>query len=289
MENNSTFKERIEKHYASLSKKQQKVADFVLNHPTYVGTHSAAEVGERAGTSETTVIRFCYAIGLSGYAQLQKEITIYVFNQSSASPLGKYFSTKQELFRDDELIAKALHKDVTRIDRIIQQIDKKQFNDATHLLHKAKKVFITGSGASRFAAEWLQFTMHIFRPNVTIVQTSTPELIRTLHEIDDQCVLLVISLHRYFNEPLQIAEAFQQRGTPVIAVTDSKIAPVHAYADQVFVLEQTETSAIDIMPALVSFLNLLVTGMMTYDPEYYNEQRINYDDFNHSFIGKRWR
>ena len=82
-----TIKERIEQHFNALSKSQQKVADFVLKNPTYVGVHSAAEVGEQAGTSETTVIRFCYTIGLNGYVQLQRDVTMYLFDHQKKSCL----------------------------------------------------------------------------------------------------------------------------------------------------------------------------------------------------------
>ncbi len=288
MEDIQTIKNTIEKHFNMLSKKQQKVASFVLNNPTFVGTHSAAEVGEKAGTSETTVIRFCYELGLTGFAQLQKEITLFVFNQTTASTLGNYFSSKKELFNDQQLIEKAIGKDITKINRISEQVDKQQFFKTAKQLHEAKHIYIIGAGASQFAAEWLHFTMNILRPNVSLIQTETPELIRTMQEMNHESMVIVISLHRYFKEPLQIAEALHNKGISILGITDSKLAPIHAYCSQAFVLEQTERSTIDLMPALISFLNLFVTGMMTFDPEYYNKQRVNFDDFNDSFIAEKW-
>lgn len=289
MEGTRTIKELIEKQYDTLSKTQQKVANFVLNHPSFVGTHSAAEVGKKAGTSETTVIRFCYTIGLQGYAQLQKEITLFLFEETSdVSTLGNYLSSKQELLHDQQLVQKALGKDIAKIDRISKQIDRQVFLEVTEKLHQAKAIYLSGAGASKFAAEWLHFTLNILRPNVSFIQTETPQLIRTLQEVDSGSVVIVISLHRYFNEPLQIAEELYSRGIPVLAITDSKLAPVLKHCTYSFILEQTEKSTIDLMPALISFLNVLVTGMMTFDPEYYNKQRINYDDFNNSFIANKW-
>lgn len=284
-----TIKETIEKQFDTLSNRQQKVADFVLNHPTFVGTHSATEVGKKAGTSETTVIRFCYAIGLQGYAQLQKEITLFLFNEtSSLSTLGNYISSKKEFLNDQQLVEKAMGKDITKIDRISKQVDKKLFNKVTAQLHKAKNIYIIGAGASKFAAEWLHFTLNILRPNVSLIQTETPELVRTLQAIDQDSIVIVISLHRYFKEPLQVAEALYTREIPVLGITDSKLAPILKHCSYAFLLEQTEKSTIDLMPTLLSFLNVLVTGMMTFDPAYYNEQRINYDDFNNSFIAEKW-
>lgn len=288
MKGTQTIKDKIEMRFHELSKAQQKVANFVLRNPTFIGVHSAAEVGMEAGTSETTVIRFCYALGLEGYAQLQKEITLFVFNHTTTSTLGTYVSSKKELFNDQCLIEKAMGEDSSKIVRIAKQIDKQRFNEATRKLHEAKNIYIIGAGASQLGAQWLHFTMNILRPNVKLVGTETAELIRTLQEIDEHSVVIVISLHRYFKEPIHIAEELHKRGITVLAVTDSRLAPIHKHCSYAFILEQPQLSTIDLMPVLISFLNSFVTGMMTNDPDYYNTQRVKYDDFQNSFIADRW-
>ena len=283
-----TIKETIEQHFNALSKSQQKVAAFVLNNPTYIGVHSAAEVGEQAGTSETTVIRFCYAIGLNGYAQLQKELTMYLFEHHANSTLGNYVSSKEELFKEQQLCEKVMSQTSARIVRIAKQIDPNQFRDITKRMHEAKTIYIVGEGASEFAAAWLQFTLNTLRPNVKLVATETSSVIRTMQEIDHTALLVVISLHRYYKEPIQLAQEIRNRGAYTVAITDSNVAPVHAHVDEAFVLQQAELSTIDVMPALISFLNTLVVGMMSHDAAYYNEQRVKYDDFQKSFLANRW-
>lgn len=283
-----TIKERIEQQYNSLSKSQQKVANFVLNNPTYVGVHSAVEVGKLAFTSETTVIRFCYAIGLSGYAQLQKELTMYLFEHNTNSTLGNYVSSKEEIFKEKQLCEKVMGQTSTQIIRIAKQIDPDQFHETTKKLHEAKNIYLVGEGASSLAAQWFQFTLNMLRPNVRLVQTETGMLIRTLQEVDETSIAIVISLHRYYKEPIQITEEFVKRGVYTVAITDSNVAPIHAFANEAFVLQQSELSTIDMMPALISFLNTLVVGMMSHDVAYYNQQRVKYDDFQNSFIENRW-
>ena len=57
-----------------MSRGQRKVAQFVIDNPTLVTTHIASEVGQLIGVSESTVIRFCYAMELGGFSELQEEI-----------------------------------------------------------------------------------------------------------------------------------------------------------------------------------------------------------------------
>lgn len=272
-----------------MSKSQQRVANVVLSNPAYISTHSAAEVGGLATTSETTVIRFCYGIGLSGFAQLQKEVTKFLVEDSTNSTLGNYVSSKEALFNEGALCEKVMSQTSAKIVRIAQRINEKLFKDTTRALHDARKIYIVGAGASHFAAQWLQCTLNMLRPNVVLIEMETSALIRTLQEIDETSLVIVISLHRYFNEPLQLAQEMTARGVKVIGITDSNVAPLHQVTDSCFVLEQTELSTIDLMPALVTFMNTLVVGMIAHDADYYNEQRVKFDDFQNSFIANRWR
>lgn len=280
--------ERIEQSFSTLSKGQQKVARFVIENPTYVGVHPASEVGKRAGTSETTVIRFCYAIGLNGYAQLQKEMTIYVFEQNTNSTLGNYVSSKQRLFREEQLVPKVMGQISNQIINVTKQIEAEQFSDVTKKMHAAKSIYLVGTGASSFAVEWLQFMLNILRPNVQLVNDEASALIRTMQQMNEQAVVIVVSLHRYAKEPIALAKTFKECGAHIIAITDTNIAPIQLHAHDTFVLQQAELSTIDLMPTLVAFMNTLVAGMISHDPMYYNEQQEKFDQFQNSFLADRW-
>ncbi|WP_107943195.1 MurR/RpiR family transcriptional regulator [Metasolibacillus sp. FSL H7-0170] len=282
-----SIKKRIEQHFNALSKSQQKVANFVLNNPTFISMHSAAEVGKKAGASETTVIRFCYSLGLDGYVQLQKEWTKYLLEHKTNSTLGNYVTSKEALV-NEQLCEKVMGQISKQIANVANEIDPQQFHEATKKIHEANTIYLIGAGASAFAAQWLQFTLNMLRPNVKLVQTDTSTLIRTLQEVDETAIAIVISLHRYYKEPLQIAEQFQKRGAYIVAITDTNVAPIHQYVHDAFVLQQVELSTIDLMPVLMAFLNTLVAGMMSHDIPYYNQQRVNYDDFQNSFLANRW-
>src|SRR5919108_4131619 len=54
-----------------LARAEQRVANIVLADPASIARRSITEVAEAAGTSETTVTRFCKAIGVGGYPELR--------------------------------------------------------------------------------------------------------------------------------------------------------------------------------------------------------------------------
>ncbi|MFJ7731335.1 MurR/RpiR family transcriptional regulator [Lysinibacillus sp. NPDC097231] len=285
---NQTIQQVIQDKYQELSKSQQKVAIFILKNLQTVGVHSASYVGEKAGVSETTVIRFCYAIGLSGYAQLQREITVHLFNEGNTSSLQNYLQSKQALFENPRFYEKTMEKDASSILNVAKNINEEDFNRASILLHTKKKIYIAGNGSSHLAAQWLHFTLNLLRPNVTLLNFETSEVIRSIQEIDEESVVIVLSFHRYFKEPIQFAAEIQEKNCEIIGITDSRIAPITQYATITFVNEQQEMSTIDAMPALISFLNTLIAGMTAHNHNYYENRRVKYDDFQNSFLANRW-
>ncbi|MGY3186917.1 DNA-binding MurR/RpiR family transcriptional regulator [Lysinibacillus sp. TE18511] len=101
-------------------------------------------------------------------------------------------------------------------------------------------------------------------------------------------MVIILSFHRYSNEPIQFAAEIQEKNCEIIGITDCEIAPITRYATITFVNEQQEMSTIDAMPALISLLNTLIAGMMAQNHDYYENQRVKYDNFQNSFLANRW-
>ena len=63
--------ERVRATRLSLRKSEAKVADLVLADPARILESSLAELAALAGVSQPTVMRFCVAIGFSGYQEFK--------------------------------------------------------------------------------------------------------------------------------------------------------------------------------------------------------------------------
>ena len=68
------LKGMIQREMLRLPRGQRKVADYVMRRPHEVAVCSGQELGDRTGTSESTVIRFSYNMGFSGYPAMQQAI-----------------------------------------------------------------------------------------------------------------------------------------------------------------------------------------------------------------------
>lgn len=102
------IQELIREHYTSMSKSQKKLANYVLDHPKDIALCSAAELGSKIGISESTVIRFTYTLGFSGYMELQKLIREHFFSHESS--ITTYQQSKLLLQQDSTFYKQVMQK-----------------------------------------------------------------------------------------------------------------------------------------------------------------------------------
>ncbi|MFY7869132.1 MAG: MurR/RpiR family transcriptional regulator, partial [Exiguobacterium sp.] len=62
---------RIRGAYSTLSKKEQRIADYILKQPEQIIHHTINQVADDLDVAESTVFRFCQRVGFKGYQALK--------------------------------------------------------------------------------------------------------------------------------------------------------------------------------------------------------------------------
>ena len=78
----------IQKRLPGLSKGQQRIANFITSSYEQAAFMTAAKLGETVGVSESTVVRFAYALGLDGYPALQDRMQEMVLGTRCSRPFS---------------------------------------------------------------------------------------------------------------------------------------------------------------------------------------------------------
>lgn len=276
------LKELVHEHFHNLSKSQKKVATYVLDHPRNVAVSSAQEIGAMIGVSETTVIRFCYSLGLSGYSELQKTTREQLLFQESS--LHTYQQSKLELEQAPNFYEQVMEQDCRTIQETIKQINETDYETAIDQLSKAQTVYILGLRSSHAAASWLSYSLGLVRHDVRLIRTEAEDVIRTLSTMNDQSVLVAISFHRYLKETIRIAELARDQQAYVIAITDSLLAPIQAHSDVLFPIYSPNKSTLDATTSLFSFMNALVAGVSVKEKEHFEKRQQTYQSLNSDFL-----
>lgn len=276
------IKQLILEQIEYLSKSQNKVAQYVLEYPGNVAIHSAQEVGAAIGVSETTVIRFCHSLGLTGYAALQKEMRTQLYVKESS--LKTYQSSKLAYEKEDELYKKVMGQDRKIIEETMNRIDATHYGEAVQQIANAKKIYVLGVRSSFAAANWLSYTLNLVRENVHCMRPQSEDIIQTLNDMDEESVLIVISFHRYMKETVQMAKLATKKNCFVIGLSDSRLAPIYPYCNLLFPIYAPEKSTIDATTSLFSLMNAFIAGVSIQQPEKFEKRQQLYEQIESDFL-----
>jgi RpiR family carbohydrate utilization transcriptional regulator len=138
---------KIELLKPELRKSEQKVAELVLSRPNVITSMSMADMAHKAGVSQPTVLRFCRAVGCTGFQDLKIRL------------IGDLARTIPFVHRDvrvedsaKDLSDKLFDRTISTLMRIKNQIDPDALDRAMTILAEANRIEFFGSGASGIVA-----------------------------------------------------------------------------------------------------------------------------------------
>ena len=264
-----------------MSKSQKKVANYVLDHPNDIALYSAAEFGSKIGISESTVIRFSNSLGFSGYTELQKLVREQFFKESS---LTSYQQAKMDIPKDMSFHKQVMEQDRESILATMNQIDELAYQAAVQRISNAKSVYVLGLRSSYSAANWLSFSLGLVKEDVHFIQPDTEDVIRTIMKMDEHSVVIIISFHRYLKETIEIAGLIRNQKSYIIGISDSILAPIHAYSDVLFPIYAANKSTLDAVSPLFSFMNAIVAGLIVEQKEDFKKRQALYETIPSHFL-----
>ena len=134
---------QIENSLPDLRKSEKLVGEFVLQDPKSVITMKTAEASKAIGISEPTLIRFCKALGFSGYQEFK-------INLSQQLAADDYF-VMYEIEEDDsihELCEQVFDTTISEILNVRSQINQNILEESIETLANANRVEFYAFGGS---------------------------------------------------------------------------------------------------------------------------------------------
>lgn len=233
---------RVRGALPNLRPAEQRVAQAVLADPAGVSESSITAVARQCQTSETTVLRFCRAIGLAGYPELRIALARAAqweeTDQSTGAPTTGQISATDSL-RD--VVAKITHADARAIEDTAAALDLEVLQAAVDAVVAAPRVDIYGAGASALVAHDLHQKLH--RIGMVSFSWSDPHLSLTsaavLHPGD---VAVAISHTGTTTDTIDALATARSRGATTIAITNFDGSPISAEADHLLLTAARETT-----------------------------------------------
>lgn len=232
-----------------LRKSERKVADRVLEDPHRVLNATLAEAAALSDVSEPTVIRFCTAIGCTGYQEFKLRLA-----HSLALGVAPTHSVLSEADKPDALVEKIFGYTLTSLDWARSHLDIETIEKAVDALATAHRIEFFGIGASNIVALDAQQKFPLFGVPCG-AQADIHQQLATAASMQTGDVAVVFSNTGQNLPMIEAAKAAQAGGAKVIGVSGMQ-SPLSEHCDihiQVATLDNADlyTPTISRIAALV--------------------------------------
>jgi DNA-binding MurR/RpiR family transcriptional regulator len=231
---------RIRSLLPGLARAEQRVAKVVLDNPGSVARRSITEVADAAGTSETTVTRFCKAIGVGGYPELR----IALAADTARTEARAERDLGGEIGPDDELaqvVTKVTFADARAVEETADQLDVPTLQQVVDVIAAAGRVDVYGVGASAFVALDLQQKLHRIG-RVSFAWNDTHIMLTSAAVLGSGDVAVGISHTGATTDTVEALRTARQHGATTVALTNFPRSPISEVADLVLTTAARETT-----------------------------------------------
>ena len=224
----------------NLAPVERRVAQAVLDDPQGVAWRSISELARTCGTSATSVVRFCRAIGLRGYPDLRLALAGAVARDDVTSVT----TASHDIAPDDDaatITKKIAYADARAVTDTASHLDIAILVQVTEALAKAGRIDIYGVGASGFVALDLQMKLQrIGRPAFAWPDPHMAISSASLRGAGD--VAIGLSHTGTTVDTIDVLREARSHGALTVAVTNFPWSPITEVADLVLLTAARETA-----------------------------------------------
>ena len=251
--------EQITAKWRAFSKGQKRIANYIQEHSDKAAFMTAAKLGETVGVSESTVVRFAYELGFSGYPEMSKALQQTIKTQLTSV---QRIAVTKERIGNDNILNKVLLSDMDKIKRTLEETSYEDFQKAAAAIANARNIYIIGDRSASALARFMEYYFNLMFNNVRMVHTSSStELYEQIIRLESNDVLIGISFPRYSNLTVKAFEFASTTGAPVVAITDGPTSPLARDASVLLTARSDMTSFVDSLVAPLSLINALIAAV----------------------------
>lgn len=227
--------ELIRTSLPDLRKSDAKVANLVLAEPLRLLECTVAEAADLAGVSQPTVIRFCVAIGFSGFQEFKIRL---------AQGLALGTSATHSVILDTDTLSGVANKifdyTLTSLDWARRHLDKDDLERAVEALVRARSIEFFGFGASGLVAHDGQQKFPLFGVPCR-AQSDSHQQIMAASMMRAGDVAVIISNTGRTQQLVEAARIARQSAATVIGLIGA-VGPISALCDVTLIVETLDNT-----------------------------------------------
>ncbi len=249
---------KLRNYYPSLTKTEKKIADVVFDKGEEIIYRSITEFAEMCKVSETTIVRLCRRLGLSGYQEFKLVLArdVVVPKKELCDDIGMASNL-------NTLVQIVTQQNVQAINNTMRIISLDELENAIELIVNANHIEIYGVGASGYTA--LDVSYKFKRIGLQVAAQTDPHIqSMSASLLQKGDVVLAISFTGSTRDLVNSVEIAKEAGAKVICITNHGKSPAADLADVLLLSSVKETplqsGALSSKIAHLHIIDLLYSG-----------------------------
>jgi DNA-binding MurR/RpiR family transcriptional regulator len=256
--------EKIVQAFDGLSEQLKLAARYLLDHPREVALLSMREQARQADVQPATMTRLAKQLGYAGYDDIRRQYADAMRNEGTgfAGRVGAQ-AESQKLRGDNALAADMLSGIGTQISALAQSSTLDRLVEAVRHIERSRRIYCLGLRSSHPAAWHLHYILSLAGKQSVMLDAIGGIGVDALGSATGDDVVVAVSVLPYTRQTVEIIDYARSCGVPVIAITDSLVAPISQHAAVTVTVPTESPSFLHTMsPAFIvaEILGALVAG-----------------------------
>ncbi|WP_330985866.1 MULTISPECIES: MurR/RpiR family transcriptional regulator [Enterobacterales] len=265
---------RIRQRYPGLAQSDKKLADFILAQPNEARYLSSQQLAALSGVSQSSVVKFAQKMGFKGFPALKLALS----EALASNPDPHSVPVHNQIRGDDplRLVGEKLIKDnVAAMHASLDVNTEDKLLEAVSLLRSARRIVVTGIGASGLVAQNFSWKLMKIGFNA-VAEQDMHALLATVQAMTTEDLLLAISYSGERREINMAADETLRVGGKIIAITGFSPNALQQRASHCLYTiaeeQATRSAAISSTSAQMMLTDLLFMGLVQQDLEHAPER-----------------
>lgn len=260
----------------SLTKTQQKIADYFIRNPERVGMCSSMEVAKEIGVSDASIIRFARTIGYEGFSDLKNDIYNSLAMRATGGinslSLAERLDIHRSCYGDTETKDVYMKMVQYNLERTFQENSDETLGAAVDMLRQAEHHYVIGFRGCRGIANQFAWLMRILLDHVVFIGDEGTGGVGSLQDISCRDCAFFFSVSRYYKSDLRLAQLARKRGAKICVITDSVLSPLADLSDVLLLVETRRISFFQSMSAMNAISEYILSALVQGNEEIYHQK-----------------
>jgi DNA-binding MurR/RpiR family transcriptional regulator len=259
--NSGDIVKELRRQYDRLTQSQRRIAEYIIEHSQEVAFSTVDQMAERVDVNPSTIVRFTYRLGLSGFTDLQERMQELVRGQLSRTgdPISEGPAAGH---LEGTSFGASISHDWQNLHHTIAGLDAAALDHAVDALARARRVYVVGEFSSFSVAHYFALVLDRLRSNISLLASNDACALPPLVEIKSEDCLLAFTFPPYAKATYHVAMWAKENKAKVIAVTNSPISELGQIGDIVLLADSTGIGPQNSLVAPMVLANALLNGIV---------------------------